>query len=117
MKLVYLASPYSHDDEGTRTRRYKQVCRVQARLYTKYPEYTFFGPIAMSHGVSVHGDLHFDWQFWQEHDYEFIRRSDELWVIMIDGWENSQGVQEEVKYMKSQNKPVLYLYPGTLENI
>lgn len=109
-KLVYLASPYTHKDPTIMHKRFEDVCRVHANLINKHlSEYTFIGPIAMSHPVAQYGDIPTDWDFWQTHDKAIILRCDELWVVPLDGWKESKGVQAEIAYAELLEIPVRYI--------
>lgn len=37
-----------------------------------------------------------------------ISKCDELWVLKIDGWEQSKGVSAEIEYAESLNIPIKY---------
>ena len=43
---------------------------------------------------------------------ELIERSDELWVLRLDGFQESSGIQREVALARSCNKPVSYVDPS-----
>jgi hypothetical protein len=42
-------------------------------------------------------------------DKWFLDRVDELYVLCLEGWDKSYGVDWEMKYMKAQNKPVTFI--------
>jgi len=50
-----------------------------------------------------------DWAFWQHVDREHLERCDEMVVLMLDGWEESAGVQAEIRIARELGKPVRYL--------
>jgi hypothetical protein len=52
-----------------------------------------------------------DWEFWEAHDLAFLEWCDELWVIMLPGWKESDGTQSEIKVAKVLNKKRVYLEP------
>ena len=104
--LVYLASPYSHPDPAVRQARYQAACRAAAWLIGQ--GHLVFSPIAHSHAIAQHG-LPVDWGFWEEQDRRLLAACDELWVLMLDGWEDSRGVQAEVAIARKLGKPVGYL--------
>lgn len=113
LQVVYLASPYSHEDSVVRQHRFEEVCKLHAELLRQYGETTtFIGPIAMSHPVSTLGGLSdTSWNFWAEHDKALINKCDELWVIKMDGWERSTGVSAEIAYARELLIPISYVDP------
>ncbi len=112
--MIYLASPYSHEDPDVREERFEAVCAVAGDLMAQ--NIVVFSPIAHTHPVAEHSDLDcLDADFWLKFDREFILRSDVLYVLMLDGWKESYGVNWEINFAKENNIPVGYLDPETLE--
>jgi len=107
--MIYLASPYSHPDPAVREARFHAVCREAARLTKE--GYTVFSPIAHSHCICQHG-LPLEWIFWWRIDAEFIKRSDEVWVLMLDGWKESTGVQAEIRLALEFEKRLRFVEPS-----
>jgi len=67
-------------------------------------------PIAHSHPIAQHG-LPVDWGFWERHDRRLLAACDELWVLMLDGWQHSRGGQAEIA--RAAGKPVAFLRPAS----
>lgn len=111
--MIYLASPYSHEDPAVREHRFRVVCRVAARLMRH--GHLIFSPIAHSHCIAEAGGLPTGWTFWEEYDRRMMRACDEVWVVMMEGWDRSQGVKAEIEYMKAAGKTVEYIRPTTEE--
>lgn len=110
MRVIYLASPYSHPDKEVRQQRFEEACRVQAELLHLHGNTcAFIGPIAMTHSIAMLSELPTDWQFWKRHDETLLSRCDELWVIMMEGWHSSVGVAAEIKFAYDNNIPVVYV--------
>jgi len=104
MRLIYLASPYTHGNPAVRYARYSQTkCVVAA--YTMLRLHVI-SPIVHFHPVADAYDLPTDFEFWRDHNLTCIRRCDELHVIQLPGWEISKGVQEEHAFAKSLAKPI-----------
>jgi hypothetical protein len=106
--IAYLASPYSHPDSAVREERYRAACRTAAALLLAGQP--VFSPIAHSHPLVEYG-LPPDWSFWQRFDREMLARCEEVVVLMLDRWEESIGVQEEVRIARELGKPVRYVAP------
>jgi hypothetical protein len=94
MPVYYLASPYTHPDAAIREWRFNAACEAAAALMRR--GYVVFSPIAHGHPISRYG-LPGDWSFWQEHCRSMLVRMDELLVLTLDGWEESEGVNAELR--------------------
>ena len=92
--MIYLASPYSHADEAVRHQRYKAACQAAALLMAE--GYRVFSPIAHSHPIEQTGLFHGSHEWWLAFDFELMRRCDEVYVLAIEGWQESRGVMAEI---------------------
>jgi hypothetical protein len=108
-RIIYLASPYTHEDRGVREYRFRVACRVAARLMRG--GHFVFSPIAHSHPIAEAGELPGDFAFWQAYDREWLKASRELIVLQLVGWEKSQGIRGEIEFMQSLGRPVKYIIP------
>ena len=106
--MIYLASPYSHPDPAIREERFRAACRAAAQLMRIGN--IVFSPIVHSHPIALHG-LPTDWRFWERHDREHLVRCDEVVVLMLNGWQESEGVHAEIRIAAELGKPVRYLEP------
>lgn len=108
--LIYLASPYSHRLKSIRHRRWRQVTQIGAQLIAEGVH--IFGPITESHSYSeANPKIGKGWEFWKTHYELMLSKCDELWVVMLDGWENSKGVQGEIAYATERGIPITYIKP------
>jgi hypothetical protein len=117
--LVYLASPYSSADKSIIERRVSDVQAATAKLIEQGN--LIFSPIVHSHPLSPL----VSWSpvntctrpesatsEWMCYDKAFIDHCDELWVLMLDGWDTSRGVSDEIAYAYEHNIPVRFVsYP------
>ena len=82
LKVVYLASPYSHKDPAVMQQRFEEVSRIHGELFICYgDEYALIGPITQSHNVALFTELPSNWEFWKAQDEALLSRCDELWKI------------------------------------
>ena len=110
--MIYLASPYSSKDPAIQQRRYISVCKAAAELMRRGVH--VFSPIAHSWSVAEHGNLHGDFAFWQEIDFEWIRMCGAVWVYTLKGWQNSVGVQAETRYAECMQISIKEISPASL---
>ncbi|MFW6106533.1 MAG: DUF1937 family protein [bacterium] len=101
--LIYLASPYSDADPAVEQARFDAVCRSAAALMRQ--GLLVYSPIAHSHPIARYG-LPTDWAYWQRYDREILACCAEIWVLMLPGWEQSVGVQAEMRLARDMNKRV-----------
>ena len=104
---IYLASPYSHENEEMKHRRFEAVQEKTAELM--HQGYIVFSPIAYSHQFHQHFGMPGDWQFWQKYDVAFIGWADEFWIYMLPGWQESKGIQAELSIAGRLGKTIRYL--------
>jgi len=107
MKLIYLASPYSHKDLNIIEERVNKINKLCARLLNK--GINVFSPISHSHEIQKTENLPHTWDFWKDFDIMFLERCDELWVFKQKGWETSKGVKAEIEIAKKLNLRIKYL--------
>ena len=106
--MIYLASPYSDPDPLVRHRRWTAACKAAATLMRDGEH--VFSPIAHTHPIAAWG-LPGKWEYWSAYDRWFIERCDSVYVLKLDGWEQSVGIQAELDIAKQLGKPIRYLEP------
>ena len=106
-KLIYLATPYTSEDPSVAEERFRKVSQVAAKLINR-GEF-ILSPISMCHPIAIEGGLPGDWEFWDAYDRTIIACCYKLYVLMLDGWEESTGVQAEIKIAKEFGLEIEYL--------
>lgn len=103
--MIYLASPYSHPDPAVRERRFRDACRATAKLLARGLH--VFSPIVHGHAVALCGiPLPADYAYWRDYCRDFVARSSELFVLHLDGWRESVGVQDEILTAIKEELPI-----------
>lgn len=105
--LIYLASPYSHLDPDIRHIRY-----TAAKLYTARHiqlGFAMFSPIV--YGKQMEEKIGTDYKSWQTFNDSMIKASCQIWVLMLNGWKDSLGVEHECKYALDLGKPLHFIAP------
>lgn len=113
-KRIYIASPYSHSNSTIRSLRFRQVTELAAKLFNKY-EYVFLLPITQGHMLTRHGDIEANFDRWRTQSLGMLSVCQELWVIKLDGWKQSLGVREEIKYARKHLIPIKYIDPKKIK--
>ena len=107
--LVYLACPYSHDDNSVREHRFDIANRKAAELMSA--GVMVFSPISHTHPIAEHG-LPKGWDFWERYDRLYLETCRAMIVLTADGWEESTGVQAEIDIISGLGRPIFYLDPA-----
>lgn len=116
--IVYLASPYTHEERAIKERRFRAATEAAAALIKK--GYIVYSPITMTHPIDVMlaGEgATLGSNFWVSFDEAFMDACSEIFVLQIEGWENSDGIRREIEYFKKQGKPVNYISPAGIISI
>ena len=104
---IYLAIPYSHPDAKVREERFAIANRFAG--YLMKSGYIVYSPISHGHAIEMNYSLPRDWQFWQKQCFPFLEWADEIYVMKIDGWKESVGVQAEIKRAEELGKIIKYI--------
>lgn len=114
MKFIYLASPYSSKDPAIQKYRGFLIDQILAELYMQ-TGYAIFPPILVSRKIKeLAGDnIGTSFSAWKDVDLCVIKHCDEVWVAMMDGWQESIGVTAEIAYAIKHRITVRYFNPNT----
>jgi len=105
--LIYVACPYSHNDPAVRAERFERANYYSARMMAA--GLLVFSPISQTHPIALAGDLPKGWDFWERYDRAYLGICRALVVLCLPGWEQSKGVQAEIKIMDDLKRPVWYI--------
>jgi hypothetical protein len=104
--MIYLAAPYTHPDPKVVEERMATFCQVDASLCRQ-------GLITVSplskHWMKDHVDIPLTWDFWKNYSEKLLEKCDALYVIMMPGWKESEGVLGEIDLAKKMSKEIKYL--------
>jgi hypothetical protein len=110
--ITYLACPYTDANREVREFRFRSATLVAAEMIRGGR--VVYSPITMTHPLDalLAGEAQtLGSDFWLNFDRAFMDACDDLAVLTLAGWEESQGVQREIAHFVSQGKPVEYLKP------
>lgn len=110
--LAYLAVPYSHPEASVREERFKAANKMAGQLLNA--GWVVFSPISHTHPIALECSLPLGWEFWENFDKSFLSCSKYLFVLRLDGWEQSKGVQGEIKIAQNMGVEIIYLDPETV---
>lgn len=102
--MLYLASPYSDPNEVVRDLRALTVMRAASQLAIEgIPVYS---PIAHWHYPAKLFTLPKDADFWRRLNFAILARCTELGMLLIPGWRESKGMEEEYQEALRLGLPV-----------
>ena len=116
---IYLACPYTCQEFKTlrarkriEYRRFKLITEISCLLVEQGVAH--FSPITQSHiqkNVANEMGITFvsDWETWKNFDLMMLRGCTELYVARFPGWENSVGLNAEIKFAERLKMPISWV--------
>lgn len=109
MKLIYVASPYSHESKAVEEVRYLATCDFIVERLSRDPSVTYFSPIVYAHQlIKQNPHLGTTADDWVEYNWNIFHQCDEVALLRLDGWEESKGVTMELEWAYQASIPVKY---------
>jgi hypothetical protein len=113
MSLIFIAMPTKGSVLNNAIR--PTVLAYIAALHLLYPQHTFIVPMVQDYQLLPYmPKTEATWADWGKHCRCLIERSDEVWVIQLEGWDTSVGVAAEVEHAKLHGKALAHLHFGDL---
>lgn len=108
-QLIYIGTPYWHKDEEVREARFKNATMVAA--YLTKANYAVFSPVTHAHAMhKMYGPItQRGWEFWRHVDLPVLECAGLLIVLTMTGWQDSVGLNGEMKRAAELNIPQLYI--------
>lgn len=107
-KMIYLACPYTHESGSVRANRKGLADRYAAKLAIHEKGGAIFSPI--THGTRLEPHLPpriaKDHSFWMDQCYPLLRKADALYLLPLQGWRESKGVNMELKFAAEARIPI-----------
>lgn len=118
MNVAYVAGPYWHPHPAVRQRRTELHAKAVAAILRSQDglsatsDLVLFSPVVHGHNIDPHlHDSEQSERYWRRHGLAMLRRCDMIFVIKLDGWEQSTGTKAEIELAQSLNIPVEYFNP------
>lgn len=112
--LIFISSPFSHKDKTIENKRVEIVNKVVAE-YTAL-RLNVFSPITFGTTLLKYKEMPTDWEFWKNFCESFLEKCDELWVLKMEGWDESAGVSAEIQFAIENNITVRYIEVNEINN-
>lgn len=110
-ELVYLASPYTPTLGESIEDRVDAACKAAARLMES--GFSVFAPVPHSHCIAEHlaPERQLDHNFWMAQDLAVLRHCERVFVLRLDGWERSRGIERELMEARTAGISIEYIDP------
>jgi hypothetical protein len=106
-RLIYVAAPFNHPDPAVVTARMAAFDATIAWLIKDRRAFPI-SPLLLV-PIVERESLPSDWSFWQHYSRRLLGRCDELGVLPLPGYEESEGLRAEVAFAKSLSLAVITL--------
>ena len=97
--MIYLAGPLAHadhlvvEDRAYRHAAFAVHCATQGHVV--------YSPVAAWHKWSLGYGLPMTAEFWRRMSLGMLRHACELWILRLDGWEQSEGLKDEIRLARN----------------
>lgn len=98
--MIYLASPYTAGQSDIMQARYEAARSRAADFISR--GFMIYSPIVHCHDLAACHKLPRDFLFWRTYNLHFLALADQLWVLMLPGWNTSRGVTAEVLWWRQE---------------
>lgn len=114
--LFYIATPYTKYATGIDA-AFVDACKAAAGIARKH-RLNVLSPIAHGHPLAIYGGIDpLDNAFWTALDDALMVRCDEMLVVHMPGWDQSNGVLHEMEVFTQLGKPIRHVSWPELEFI
>lgn len=105
--MIFISSPYSHNDKTVEQERFNEACAYAAYLFSE--NRTAISPLIIGHSILKYARLPSDYEFWKNYSLELLKTCSEIHVLRLTGWEESIGVQDEIRFAVEHNIDIHYI--------
>lgn len=104
MKLYFIACPYSDPNPAVVQQRFDQCTYVATTL--TLAGFAVYSQITMTHPINQVAAQVKKKITWAPIDETFMEKCDELIILTLQGWDQSNGIASEMEYFKSRNRQI-----------
>ena len=110
-KIVYVAIPFTSPSMMEKHLRFEVANSVSAVLMERGE--IVFSPISMGWPIqqASRNGITTEWSYWKETCTAYLSACRKLYVITIDGWKKSVGVQAEIRIAEDLGLEIEYIDP------
>lgn len=105
--MIYLASPYTDRSNTVMENRYRMALEAAAELIQA--GYCIYSPIVHFHPMACIYDMPRDFAFWEKITCDMLGWASEMWVLKLEGWDQSIGIMKEIEQAKENKQIIRFL--------
>ena len=105
--MIYVASPYTSPNAEVMQHRYETVRDFVGRATLN--EFIVYSPIVHFHEVAKSIALPRNYSFYKHINLHMLALASSMWVLCMSGWEDSNGVNDEIKFCTLNGIEVIYI--------
>lgn len=113
--ITYLAAPYSSPDPQVVAQRMDLVNAAQANLVRA--GHCVVTPLSCHHIAAYLEGYDLTWDQWKKYAQTLLERSTNFVIVDIPGWQDSVGVQAELRLARSLGLDCYIYHPRQLQQI
>ena len=103
----YIAGPYTSSNEETVKYRVRQTSKYAAHLASQ--GFAVYSPVLTWHYIVKDWRLPTDAVYWEYSNSQFLRSAKEIWVLTLEGWQQSIGTIRELIIANHMRIPVKFV--------
>jgi len=104
VNCIFVSAPYTGTESQKLYRNHTIACYIADLMNDGFQAYS---PVVFGHAINEISTIPTDYPFWKEHCTGFMKMCTQVHVLMIDGWVESTGVQDEIKIAEDLGIPVI----------
>jgi hypothetical protein len=104
--MIFISSPFSSPLPAVQQARYERVMEFTSIMLGS--GYQVFSPIVYCVPMAQRFNLPGDAAHWAKFNIEFLRQSEAMFLLQLPGWDQSKGVQMEMRLAKTLFIPVIH---------
>ena len=105
--MIYIASPFRTHDEKVEESRVEAAEKYVAALIEM--SLIPFSAVVYAAALIKKHELTSDLGYWKKFLYEFLKSANEVHVLKIAGWEDSEGIDWEIEMARELDISVVYI--------
>ena len=104
--MIFISSPFSSPLPVIQQQRYDRVMEFTSIMLNS--GYQVFSPIVYCMPMAQRFNMPGDAQHWAKFNIEFLRNSEAMFLLQLPGWDQSKGIQLELRIAKTLFIPVIH---------
>lgn len=102
--MIFISSPYTSNSPLTRQYRVERVTEFTTRMLLQ--GLVAFSPIVYGEAIKRRSsEIGTDAKTWLFFNFDMLRRCEAMYVLCLEGWEQSEGVKLEINVCKTFGIP------------